>query len=82
MTTFLTIDRIRTLGNNGAKSSGKHDLSEQKPLNGLNKIRKKIISRYYMRPTYILKKLWAARKQPKVIKNYILYGLRLIKNLF
>ena len=43
MTTFLTIDRIRTLGNNGAKSSGKHDLSEQKPLNGLNKIRKKII---------------------------------------
>ena len=48
----------------------------------LMNIRKKIISRYYMRPTYILKKLWAARKQPKVIKNYILYGLRLIKNLF
>ena len=43
LTTFLTIDRIRTPGNNGAESSGKHDLSEQKPLNGLNKIRKKII---------------------------------------
>lgn len=47
----------------------------------LVKIRKKIISRYYMRPTYILKKVWKARKNPKVIKNYIIYGLRLIKNL-
>ena len=43
LTTFLTIDRIRTLGNNGAESSGKHGLSEQKPLNGAKKVRKKII---------------------------------------
>ena len=44
LTTFLTIDRIRTLGNNGTESSGKHDLSEQMPLNGVKKVRKKIIT--------------------------------------
>ena len=44
LTTFLTIDRIRTLGNNGTESSGKHDLSEQMPLNGVEKVRKKIIT--------------------------------------
>ena len=44
LTTYLTIDRIRTLGNNGSESSGKHDLSEQTLLNGAKKIRKKIIT--------------------------------------
>ena len=42
LTTFLTIDRVRTPGNNGTESCGKYDLSEQRPLNGTKKVRKKI----------------------------------------
>jgi len=35
LTTFLTIDRIRTCGISGAESSGKDEFLEQIPLNGV-----------------------------------------------
>lgn len=47
----------------------------------LTKIRKDILLHYYLRPNYILKKFIGAMYNPKIIMNYIKYGLRLIKRL-
>lgn len=43
-------------------------------------LRKKITLKYYTRPTYIIKKCLNALKTPKILVNYIKYGLRLVKN--
>ena len=86
MTTFLTIDRIRTLGINGAESSGKHGLSEQKPLNGIKKVRKKIITLFGKRVTFARIMLLFVEKI-RIISNYVEnfdteYSLSLLYTLF
>ena len=45
----------------------------------LQKFRKHILLKYYTRPKYIIKKLFSIKSLP-VLKNYIQYGLRLLKN--
>lgn len=47
--------------------------------NQLKKYRKNLILKYYMRPKYILKKLTDKNLSFELLKNYIKYGLRLIK---
>ncbi|MBR1777810.1 MAG: radical SAM protein [Alphaproteobacteria bacterium] len=42
--------------------------------------RKKTILKYHLRPSYILRKLKYAVFRPKVLKNYFVFGLKLIKN--
>jgi hypothetical protein len=41
-------------------------------------LRKKALLRFYLRPNYILKTIFS--QNPKSLKNYIKYGLKLIKN--
>lgn len=47
----------------------------------LMKLRRNILLQYYLRPTYILKKMSECVKQPKVFFNYVKYGIKLIVNL-
>lgn len=47
----------------------------------LMKLRRNILLQYYLRPTYILKKMGECVKQPKVFLNYVKYGIKLIVNL-
>lgn len=46
----------------------------------IKKLKKKYLLLFYLRPNYIIKKFWGSLSNPKIIKNYISYGLRLIKN--
>lgn len=50
------------------------------PMDEIKKLKKKYLMKFYLRPSYILKKFFAAIKKPIIIKNYIIYGLRLVKN--
>ncbi len=47
----------------------------------LLKFRKKTIRDYYLRPSYILKKFIYAVRKPVILKNYIIYGMRLIREV-
>ena len=47
----------------------------------LVEFRKKTMLKYYLRPSYIGKKLAYSITKPYVLKNYCIYGLRMIKNL-
>lgn len=49
-------------------------------INELEKARKKFLLQYHLRPKYIINKLIDVIKTPKVLKNYIIFGMRLIKN--
>lgn len=51
------------------------------PMQELMEIRKRTLLRYYLRPSYILKKIGYSITKPVVLKNYVKYGIRLIKNL-
>ncbi len=42
--------------------------------------RRKAVLEYYLRPKYILSKVVNSIKTPKILMNYIKYGLRLVKN--
>ncbi|AXN31878.1 B12-binding domain-containing radical SAM protein [Vibrio coralliilyticus] len=44
----------------------------------LMKYRKEILLKYHLRPSYIINKLKSAILKPKVIKNYVRFGSRLI----
>lgn len=46
----------------------------------LTKYRKKLIYKYYLRPKYIIRQLKTITSL-SVLKNYVCYGLRLLKNL-
>ena len=49
----------------------------------LKKIRKRILLKFYLRPTYICRKIFGAIKHPRVVLSYIHYGFRLLKiNVF
>ncbi len=47
----------------------------------LNKFRKDIILKYHLRPSYILKKIFNKNLTFDLFRNYIKYGIRLIKNV-
>ncbi len=46
----------------------------------IKKLKQKYLLKFYLRPTYIVKKVFSCVKNPKIIKNYIVYGLRLVRN--
>lgn len=46
----------------------------------IRRFRKREILKYHLRPSYILRKLWQAAFKPRVLKNYFVFGLRLVKN--
>ena len=46
----------------------------------IQKFRKGLLISFYLRPSYILKKIFSALKNPIVLKNYFIYGIKLIKN--
>ncbi len=46
----------------------------------LEQYRRKVLLRYHIRPSYIYKKLIFAGARPKIWKNYMRYGLKLVKN--
>ena len=45
----------------------------------VEKLKKRILLRFYLRPSYIAKKMLGAVGQPNIINNYIRYGMRLLK---
>lgn len=50
------------------------------PMEELIAIRKRIMLQYYIRPSYLAKKVLYSITKPVILKNYMKYGLRLIKN--
>ena len=48
----------------------------------LKNFRDSTMRKFYLRPTYVMKKLGACVKSPRLFKNYTKYGWRLVKNLF
>ncbi|MCR5040472.1 MAG: radical SAM protein [Clostridia bacterium] len=55
-------------------TSGTKELSAEQ----LSELKKKILLRFYLRPSYMAKKMLSAAKTPKVAMSYIRYGLRLV----
>ena len=52
-------------------------------LDALEDLKRKILLRFYLRPSYLVKKMSGALCQPRVLRSYVRYGLRLLKkNLF
>lgn len=47
----------------------------------IERFRKQILLSYHLRPGFILKKVFGAIGSPKVLLNYVKFGLRLIKGL-
>lgn len=48
----------------------------------LMKIRRNILLSFYLRPSYILKKMGECVTQPSIFLNYVKYGIKLVVNLF
>lgn len=48
----------------------------------LMKLRRNMLLSFYLRPTYIFKKMGECITQPGVFLNYVKYGLKLVANLF
>lgn len=73
-------DKKNILGKDSFKNitTGTDFLSKEK----LEAIRKKIILKYHLRPSFILKKLFNKEIKLCILKNYIKYGIRLLKNIF
>ena len=46
----------------------------------IEQFRKKTILKYHLRPSYILRKLLYAAFKPRILKNYFVFGIKLIKN--
>ncbi|MBQ7639287.1 MAG: radical SAM protein [Clostridia bacterium] len=44
----------------------------------LQKLKRRILLRFYLRPGYIIRKFVSSAKSPVVIKNYVYYGLKLV----
>ena len=45
----------------------------------VEKLKSKILLRFYLRPSYVFKKMLGAVKKPKVMGSYIKYGTKLLK---
>lgn len=50
------------------------------PIDEIIKLRKKYLLKFYLRPVYILKKVYGCLSNPTIFKNYVTYGMRLLKN--
>ncbi len=48
----------------------------------LMKLRRNILLSFYLRPTYILKKMGQCITKPSIFANYVKYGIKLVVNLF
>ncbi|MBU9724572.1 B12-binding domain-containing radical SAM protein [Lachnospiraceae bacterium ASD4241] len=48
----------------------------------LLKLRRNILLQYYLRPSYIFKKMGECITHPKIFLNYCKYGIKLVVNLF
>lgn len=48
----------------------------------IQKIRNKYLLKFYLRPKYILKKVFSCLLHPIVLKNYIKHGIKLLKGIF
>lgn len=48
----------------------------------LEKLRRNILLSFYLRPSYILKKMGQCITHPSVFANYVKYGIKLVVNLF
>lgn len=46
----------------------------------VEKFRQKTVLEYYLRPSYIFKKISKSLSKPKILFNYFKYGIRLLKN--
>lgn len=46
------------------------------------KLKKTYLLKFYLRPKYILKKMYNCLSKPIILKNYIKYGFRLLQNVF
>ena len=57
-------------------TNGTHFVTMEK----IYKLKKKALLRFYLRPWYILKKFVKALSDFRIIKNYVRYGIRLLKN--
>ena len=47
----------------------------------VEKLRKNILLSFYLRPSYILKKMGECVKHPSVFVNYCKYGIKMVVNL-
>lgn len=50
------------------------------PMDEIKKLKSKYLIKFYLRPKYIFKKFTSCIQKPVILKNYIKYGIRLIKN--
>lgn len=48
----------------------------------LLKFRNNLLLKYHCRPSYIFKKFVGCGLNPKIIKNYVKFGIRMLKNIF
>ncbi len=48
----------------------------------IQKIRNKYLLKFYLRPKYLIKKVFYCISKPVVLKNYIKHGLKLLKTIF
>ncbi|NLG05028.1 MAG: short-chain dehydrogenase, partial [Clostridia bacterium] len=48
----------------------------------LMKLRRNMLLSFYLRPTYIFKKMGECITKPSIFLNYVKYGLKLVANLF
>ena len=48
----------------------------------IQKIRKKYLLKFYLRPKYIFKKMYNCILQPIVLKNYMKHGFKLLRSVF
>ncbi len=51
-------------------------------LDELMKLRRNILLSFYLRPTYIFRKMGQCVKHPGIFANYVKYGIKLVLNLF
>ena len=49
------------------------------PVEQIKKLREKYLLKFYLRPSYITKKISACISKPVILKNYIKHGLKLLK---
>lgn len=52
------------------------------PLEDIQRLRKKYLLRFYLRPQYLFKKMIACVHNPIIFKNYVKHGLKLLKTIF
>ena len=51
------------------------------PMEELVRLRKQVMLRYYLRPNYLIRKIKYGVSHPIILKNYMKYGWRMVKNL-